>query len=773
MENPHYLLAALYFVITSCYFSIFGIVIIKEPKSKMRQDYLKSVFWLAVYSLFIGFMTSARSLGIARFFWSAGFISGCIFYPCWLLFLLNMVEIKYSKILKIIFHAFFYITLFITLACIFSDDITFTFKRIGTQYNFRGNPILAVAVINNIILIVAASFMHIMWMRQSKIKRIRRQLLLFNILICLALPGFLTDFIIPLLKDFTVIPIASFLIFPASMYVFYTMRKNQQLGFSVANVSGYVFKSITIPALALNYKNEICLENKAALDFFGGSLMGKNIGSVVLLDEKDAPPSNNLSLFDNEFENKYVTTITPSGKKACDMILTLEKNKYGDSLCKVLMLRDLTETQETSIKLEAALRQANAANLSKSRFLTTMSHEIRTPMNAIIGVSQIQLQNENLSDEHIEAMEKIYNSGSILLGIINDILDLSKIETGNMEIVSAEYDMPSLINDTVQLTVFQIGSKPVEFKLDIDENLPSRLIGDELRVKQILNNLLSNAIKYTEKGHISLKVHHTKEDQNITLYFIVEDTGQGIKAENLEGLFSEQPHVNTEAGNFSEGTGIGLNIAKNLIDLMDGTIKAESEYGKGSVFTVMIKQKPVECKPIGKELAQTMCNFKYAGMKQYANLKILRQPMPYGKVLVVDDVETNLFVAEGLLSPYKLKIETAVSGYAAIEKIEKGSKYDIIFMDHMMPQMDGIETTQKIRLLGYTGSIIALTANAIADNDNMFSENGFDGFIPKPIDIRHLNSALNKFVRDRHPEEAKEYRTEKEEDVCEDRFYRR
>jgi signal transduction histidine kinase/diacylglycerol kinase family enzyme/FixJ family two-component response regulator len=441
--------------------------------------------------------------------------------------------------------------------------------------------------------------------------------------------------------------------------------------------------------------------------------------------------------------------------------------RSGSLLITHAMLRnDLTlSLRSTATELMSAFEDAQDANRAKSEFLAAMSHEIRTPMNAIIGITQIQLQNENLPDEYTAALEKIFSSGNSLLGIINDILDMSKIETGKMELNLAEYDVPSLINDAVQLNIVRIGSKPIEFMLDLDENLPFKLYGDELRLKQILNNLLSNAIKYTKKGIVKLSVNYSSEGEDIMLCFVVEDTGQGLKNEDKERLFSEYMRFNAEANRTTEGTGLGLNITKKLEDMMDGTIGVESEYGKGSVFTVTVKQKAVECGAIGAEVAQKLRNFTFTGDRQTAKLQIKREPMPYGNVLVVDDVETNLYVAEGLLSPYKLKIETTDSGFAAIEKIQSGKTYDIIFMDHMMPKMDGIETTEKLRRLGYNGTIVALTANALTGNDELFSQHGFDGFIPKPIDIHRLNTVLNKFIRDKHYKKAEEHKPEPQKAV--------
>lgn len=390
----------------------------------------------------------------------------------------------------------------------------------------------------------------------------------------------------------------------------------------------------------------------------------------------------------------------------------------------------------------------------KSQFLATMSHEIRTPLNAIIGISQIQLKKEDLSAEFSSALRKIYNSSKSLLGIINDILDLSKIETGKLKLNPVEYNVPGFIHDTVQLNLVRLETKPVEFKLDIDGTLPSRLYGDELRIKQILNNLLSNAIKYTDTGFIKLSVRHTFDDTDVVLLFTVEDSGQGIRPEDRQKLFSEYFHINTEANRTAEGTGLGLSITKRLVEMMDGSITVKSEFGEGSIFSVTIRQGALDCSPIGPELAESLSSFSFIGDRQNAKNYLTYDLMPYGKVLIVDDVETNLFVAEGLMAPYKLNIETAFSGSAAIDKVKSGKEYDIIFMDHMMPLMDGIETTHKLRGMGYEGIIVALTANALAGNEEMFMNNGFDGFVAKPIDVRKLNDVLNRFIRDRHPEEA-------------------
>jgi signal transduction histidine kinase/DNA-binding response OmpR family regulator len=401
-----------------------------------------------------------------------------------------------------------------------------------------------------------------------------------------------------------------------------------------------------------------------------------------------------------------------------------------------------------------AKEQAEQSSRYKSQFLSHMSHEIRTPMNAILGITEIQLQNESHTPDMQEALGKIYNSGYLLLGIINDILDLSKIEAGKLELTPVNYDVPSLINDTVYLNIMRFDAKPITFDLRIEENIPLTLFGDELRIKQILNNLLSNAFKYTSAGNITLSVcveDIPGDKENKELVFSVSDTGSGITSDQMEKLFDEYTRFDLKSNRATEGSGLGMNITKRLVDLMNGKITVESEHGKGSVFTVRLPQGIVDAGVLGKAMIENLMQFRLGDMSQLRKApQIIREPMPYGKVLVVDDVGTNLYVAKGLMTPYGLSVETVESGFEAIEKIENGASYDVIFMDHFMPDMDGIETAKKLRKMGYNLPIIALTANALAGQAEMFLLNGFDGFISKPIDIHQLNAVLNKMVRDKH-----------------------
>jgi signal transduction histidine kinase/DNA-binding response OmpR family regulator len=397
----------------------------------------------------------------------------------------------------------------------------------------------------------------------------------------------------------------------------------------------------------------------------------------------------------------------------------------------------------------------------KSNFLATMSHEIRTPLNAILGMTEIQLQNTTHPPGTSEAFIKINNSGSLLLNIINDILDLTKIDSGDFELIPVKYEVASLINDVAQLNYIRYEGVPVDFNIKVDENTPSTLVGDELRIKQVLNNLLSNAFKYTEQGSVTLSAEAECVTRAgtvlVTLVFKVIDTGQGMTQKQVDNLFNEYTHFNMEANRTTEGAGLGMTVTQNLVKLMSGQLNIKSAIGEGTTVTVRIPQKTPGIgvrELIGKEMTESLKQFKLGNVSQLRKSQVKHDYMPYGNVLIVDDVETNLYVAKGLMAPYGLNIDLATSGFEAIEKVKNGNVYDIIFMDHMMPKLDGIETTKIIREAGYTQPIVALTANALAGQAEVFLKNGFDDFISKPIDIRQLNASLIKHIRNKQSPET-------------------
>ena len=413
----------------------------------------------------------------------------------------------------------------------------------------------------------------------------------------------------------------------------------------------------------------------------------------------------------------------------------------------------------TATQLETALISAQKANSAKSDFLANMSHAMRTPLNAIIGLSGLILENNGLDEETAMNLENIYGAGLTLLHTVNDILDISKIEASMLDLVEVEYDVPSLINNTIMQNIMRIEDKPIELKLDINEEIFTRLRGDELRVEQMINNLLSNAIKYTNEGTVTLYVRCAREKDAVWVTVTVEDTGRGVRREDFDKLFEEYAQLDKESNRKIEGTGLGLPLTKKLSELMGGSISVESEYGKGSIFTFKILQGFVSETTISPEVVEKLKNFRYSDRYHSRNARIKRISLPYARVLVVDDNMTNLDVAKGLMKPYGMKIDCVCCGQKAIDAIRARSvKYNAIFMDHMMPGMDGITAASKIREIGteYAKNIpiIALTANAIAGNAEMFLSKGFQAFLAKPIDVSHLDSIIQRHVRDKELEKS-------------------
>ncbi len=455
------------------------------------------------------------------------------------------------------------------------------------------------------------------------------------------------------------------------------------------------------------------------------------------------------------------STISAGGRifTAKESSLELKGKRIGT----LYMLVDSTSTYRYLEEIRLQKRIADRANKAKSAFLANMSHEIRTPINSILGMDEM-IMRESKENNIIEYAENIESAGRHLLSIINDILDISKIEEGKVEIIPVDYDLSSVINDLTNMIQARAESKGLSLKLEVDDETPKMLTGDEIRIKQVASNILTNAVKYTKEGSVTMKVGYEKiegEPDSINLKFSITDTGIGIKQEDIPKMFKAFERIETSRNRNIEGTGLGMSISKRLLDMMGSKMEVESEYGKGSTFSFAVKQKVIAWEPIG----QYEDSYKRAveGRKEYKR----SFTAPDARILIIDDTPMNLAVFKGLLKQTLMHIDTAISGDEGIA-LAKENKYDILFIDHMMPHKDGIETLVEIRKLGVPSSgavTVCLTANAISGAREGYLKAGFDDYIPKPIEAKRLEHMImdylpkEKVLKEETPE-ADEERTD-------------
>ena len=440
----------------------------------------------------------------------------------------------------------------------------------------------------------------------------------------------------------------------------------------------------------------------------------------------------------------------------------------------IYIARSENALEKQNMQLIEANIKSEVASRAKSDFLAAMSHELRTPLNTIIGFSEIELN--KMQDAAKDNINRIHQSGIHLLRIINDILDLSKLDSGKFEITPDEYDTASLISSTVDMNVIRIGSKFIQFSLEINGDFPAKLIGDELRIKQIMNNLLSNAIKYTREGTVQLTITNEElpakapvlkpespELSKVLVTITVRDTGIGIRPDDIDKLFDDYTQLDTRTNREVEGTGLGLSIAKKIAQMMGGDITVESEYGKGSCFTAYIVQERSDGSIIGEGTAAALRSLLQ--QSGYRNFPMASQApekteksasaepgIPLFTILAVDDHLNNLLLIREQLKPYGIQVDTAASGQEAMEKIQGMDKqclhYDLILMDHMMPGTDGIETMKAIKTNDRYANIpiIVLTANALRGMREYYLEQGFTDFIAKPVNQNALNEVIMKWL---------------------------
>ncbi len=494
-----------------------------------------------------------------------------------------------------------------------------------------------------------------------------------------------------------------------------------------------VLESLGDGVIALDDQDRLVSYNRAAADIFTRlpvHKLGENIRVVEDFREEilneNIPHSFSINGQHYESHSKHI--IDEAGKIQGSVILIL----------------DMTDTKAYIDEIKRVRQQAEKASIAKSEFLANMSHEIRTPMNAIIGLNDVIMEESEDTEIYAHAKD-VQSAAKNLLAIINDILDLSKVEAGKMELVYANYYIKTVADEVIGMMDMAASQRGLVMKYECDQTIPCRYNGDDGRIKQILINILSNAIKFTKKGYVRAYITGKpgRSEDEETLIITVEDTGCGIREEDLSKIFEDFRQVDSKRNRSAEGTGLGLAIVKHLVEMMEGTIEVESTYGQGTTVTIIIPQKIVDVTPVSEmpEIPQTdqkLTDFFTA---------------PGMKVLIVDDNVINRKVARSFLKSYEFDLAEAESGPEAIELV-RNDRYDIIFMDHMMPGMDGIEAVDIIRRdcgeNGTTPVIVALTANAMEGMREQFLQSGFQDFIAKPLDRRELNQLLLRWVPEKY-----------------------
>lgn len=507
---------------------------------------------------------------------------------------------------------------------------------------------------------------------------------------------------------------------------------------NISNMSEFIYYSLNVPVMVYDHTFRLQIINDSAYSFLGinkSAPLPKEISTLFQSDAAD------IFRFDGKSHDSEA--VCNNNGRYCTLSVNKIHDSYNDLIGYIIIVTDLTEHKRSVKKLEDAIMEAEYANHAKSIFLANMSHEIRTPMNVIVGFSELLLKMD-INDHAKKHVEDILLSSHNLLAIINDILDISKIESGKMEIIADTYYTSNLFNDIILIISSQAKKKGLELKLDINNSIPKALHGDKIRIRSVLINILNNAVKYTKEGTVTFQADIVKQENNkITLQFNIIDTGVGIPPENIANLFNTFERMDKKMHHEIEGTGLGLAIAKGYIDLMGGDIKVQSEYNKGSTFTVILEQDIIDATPLEQDYSYN--KLENTGSR-ISDLKIKGV-----SVLVVDDNIINLRVAQSIFSHYQLDVETASSGAEAIA-LCRSKNYGFVFMDQMMPEMDGVEAMKEIRTINphYADNgkckIIVLTANAVKGTREDLINQGFDEYLGKPLNIPHLERIFVRYV---------------------------
>lgn len=717
--------------------SYFAIIIFRKKEWKYIENRLFFVFCISSAIWSLGFFgVFIQTVPDNAYAWRALGMIGTFGY----LISAQMLICYFSEIPKryrYFFDGFSLLGVIIYFFNIQKEQVTYHPSSIGMTYSFNpgiwNNLYTAYTVIVAFNMLIVIIYM----LRHSTTQRMKvlaKKLLLSEIVIML---GMILDTIFPLI-GLEAIPGSSISQFLGLVVIYYTIIFVSHSRINISNMSEFIYYSLTVPVLVYDSKYKLQILNDTAYSFLG---VDKENFDITGIEPLFTPARENI--FDFEHKSQNVDAVCCHNQLYCSLSVNKIYDAYNDIIGYIIIVTDLSERMKTMKKLETAMEEAECANKAKSTFLANMSHEIRTPMNAIIGFSELVLK-EDINDETRKYVEDIKWSSHNLLAIINDILDISKIESGKMELVLDSYSTVDFLNDISLLISQQAEKKGLTFNMKVDTAIPKVLYGDKVRLRSVVVNILNNAVKYTQKGSVSLVISILKQtDEYVTLEFKVIDTGIGIREKDIKKLFNSFERFDQKINYGIEGSGLGLAISNSYVKLMGGSIAVNSVYKKGSTFTVTLDQKIIDFEPIENDYNNKNYMSSTGGMSDMQISDVA--------VLVTDDNAINLRVAQNILKHYGLIVDTALSGKEAIELCKK-KDYAMVFMDRMMPEMDGIEAMNNIRTIsshyaaGGNCKMIVLTADVIKGTREYLLEAGFDEYLGKPMVFPQLERLFLRYI---------------------------
>lgn len=684
------------------------------------------------WSLFFGLMINTTDTDAAAWLRGCGQIGMFAFLIC-----CSYVLVAWSGItgaVKTFLESFAWLGVAVYPFTVLKSNIHYELTDYGMSYQMQSG---LWSYAYNLYCVVAAlnlGGMVIYMLRHSKHKR--DKIVAYDLLMSVFITffGCVLDTVMPTL-GITAFPGSTIGQFVGTMVLYRTYVFYEKLQITPENVSQFVYYCVDEPVLLFNEKEQLCMVNNGATSF-------------LEKEEEECRAFRLEELFELRGEAFRFRGDKNRMEGKCrfndrECILCIDKihDNYHEITGYIVLVHDITERVRNMQQLKQEKERADRANEAKSVFLANMSHEIRTPINAIMGLDEMILR-ECQEEEVQEYAQNIQNASRTLLALINDILDFSKIESGRMELVQEAYSLKNMLKNLESECQMRAEQKGLWLRFEVPEETPGVLLGDEIRMKQVLLNLLTNAIKYTKQGGVTLTVKSRMLGEDEAEFsYAVKDTGIGIREEDLDGMFEMFSRGDEQRVHGIEGTGLGLTIVERIVRLMDGTIQVESECDRGSVFTVCLRQKVMGLMPVGA------LHENESGKKRKKYVPAFRAPE--ARLLAVDDNKVNLTVIKGLLRETQMKVTCAMSGKECLELVRK-NRYDMILLDHMMPEMDGIETLAHLKTMednqSAEAAMIVLTANAMAGVREMYLEKGFDDYIAKPVDGEELEKLLVQYL---------------------------